>query len=144
MSDEAKIAAIRILTQARQWDLREISAIYGIGWAYDSVAEDMLRYSPNIAFATDGEPVAIGGLYDSDERLEAWLIATPRFPEIASAITRKARAALNACRLPVTCRSHAENRPAHRWLEYLGFRRARDLPAFGLTREDHVEFAFEP
>ena len=144
------MAAMCVLTNARPFDRREIAARLGEDWE-SRARDDIAGRDFDIAFSADFEPVAIGGIHfatdaDGNDFWEAWLIATPRFPEVALAVTRWAKEALSDLAgdsAPILCRSHAENRAAHRWLEHLGFRKSRDLPAFGLTREDHVEFVYD-
>lgn len=115
----------------------------------EALARDLVavsRFGATIALA--GRPVAAMGAMECWPGVwSVWLIATDEWKLVARAATRWARHALGTV-LPEAgahrceCRSMAEHKTAHRWLELLGARAEAVHPDFGRLRETFITFAW--
>lgn len=119
---------LHVMTHLRPDDEQEVR--YTRGWFDAGRMADIIVSYPGYAcvyVAPDGEPVAAAGLREIFWRLSvAWMLATPRFPEIAKTATRLIRDRLDAERassatLEIQAYSwngHSDSGP---WLALLGF-----------------------
>jgi len=137
-----------VLENLRPADRAELAATL---WDFDPAAVAEASATARfgfVALAADGQPVAACGA------AELWpgcyqvgLFATPRWPEVAGAVTRRIRRVLLPALLAAGARraqamSDARHAAAHRWLRRLGARCEARLQAFGTGGEDFLLFAW--
>ncbi len=138
----------QVLYNLRAADRAELEATL---WRFDSARLSQAAGGARfgfVALAEDGAPVAVAGA------TEAWpgvfqvgLFATPRWPEVAGAVTRvllrdlgPALVAAGAHRAHAF--SHADHRQSHRWLLRLGARCEARLSGWGRHGEDFLLFTW--
>jgi hypothetical protein len=137
-----------VLYNLRDADRAELTATL---WHFDSrlIAEASrgARFG-FVALAGDGAPVAVAGASEVWPGVfQVGLFATPRWPEIAAAVTRALRrdlapAVIAAGAHRVHAFSLASHAEAHRWMLRLGARCEARLQGWGRGGEDFLLFAW--
>lgn len=143
-----EVSLLPVTRAMRATDRREVFATRFDDDA-DALARDLVAVSRfGAVIALGGRPVAAMGAMECWPGVwNVWLIATEDWKLVARATTRWARYALRTL-LPEAgahrceCRSIADHRTAHRWLEHLGARAEAMHPDFGRLRETFITFAW--
>ncbi len=137
-----------VAANMRACDRREIFAVRDVE-STDQLALQIHHHAPLQQVARIGrEPVAV--LSAVQPRAGIWqvgLFATPRWPLVARAMTRHARAAVIPDLLArganrAECQSIEGHHAAHRWLEWLGAVHECDLIDYGKNRETFRLYAW--
>ena len=145
-----RFATVEAIARAmRPADAREIWATRAVEDP-TALARDVVRWSRigTVATARDETPIAaIGAVEGWPGVWQVWMFATPRWPEVALAVTRWARRVLSPVLIAsgahrAECRSLAANEASHRWLSSLGARAEARHAGYGKGGEDFITFAW--
>lgn len=138
----------QVLYNLRAADREELEATL---WRFDSAALAEASAGARLGFvalADDGAPVAVLGANEVWPGVfQVGLFATPRWPEVALAVTRAvqrdlAPAIVAAGGHRAHAFSHAAHHEAHRWLKSLGARQEARLAGWGRRGEDFLLFVW--
>jgi len=135
-----------VARRLRKWDAKEIMPLIRGG------AEDLALIAASSHYGRaalcDGEPVAILGASEVTPTLwQVFMFATDKWPKVALSVTRHIRKQMipviyDAGANRAECRSHADYKWAHRWLQTLGARQEAEFKEYGPQRETYLLFAW--
>lgn len=135
-----------VARRLREWDAKEILPLIRGG------AEDLALLAASSHYGRaalyDGEPVAVFGASETAAAVwNVFMFATDKWPRAALSVTRHIKRVMipilyDAGANRAECRSHADYKWAHRWLEYLGARQEAAFAEYGLRRETYLLYAW--
>jgi hypothetical protein len=116
----------------------------------DDLADAILSHGDFgwIACADDGTPVsAFGAVPLWNGVWSVWMFATDRWPEVSLSVTRFIKKIMTPALEEVgyhraECKSLAENKTSHRWLELLGASKESEAVNFGRNGETFYTFSW--
>ncbi len=142
---------LHVCRNMRDLDREEVFAV-SFAETDEELADNLLRIIGSFSFCMctdDGEPtVLIGAVEGWPGFWSFWMIATPRFPEIYTDLTKWAfRGMLRTLFDDLGLRrgeaqSLVSHETAHRWMERLGAVREGYHPQYGKNGEDFVTYVW--
>lgn len=138
--------AAYISRRLREWDAKEILPLVRGGAEDLALLASASHYGRAALY--DNEPVAVFGATETVPAVwQVFMFATDKWPKVALSVTRHIRRVMipvlyDAGANRAECRSHADYKWAHRWLQTLGARQEAEFKEYGPQRETYLLFAW--